>query len=314
MTSLITIVGVSLVSAPAIARKPEQSREQFEVGYGATVDSGPMLDRIAALSDPPLIRPSAPIAMGSMDKEQIRQVIRRNIHQIRACYEAQLAKHPTLAGKISIRFVIAVNGTVSESNVAQASTNNPELETCLATHVRTWIFPNPKGGGVVIVTYPFIFKPASAAGWPNPMMVGASVRLLGPRVQGFEWANVPSVFAESWTSFGIGTEDFGVQPVVGLGVCAWPSGWWFGSALQELFVAGGARFGPAQGPYTALTLKYVFTNYAGNLLRMSVEVGYRWRFPSGLVVHASAAPEARLYGTGVMFFGVHPGMAVGWAL
>jgi hypothetical protein len=26
--------------------------------------------------------------------------------------------------------------------------------------VKTWTFPKPKGDGVVIVTYPFLFKPA----------------------------------------------------------------------------------------------------------------------------------------------------------
>jgi hypothetical protein len=34
---------------------------------------------------------------------------------------------------------------------------NAELESCVAGRVRTWQFPKPKGGGVVIVTYPFIF-------------------------------------------------------------------------------------------------------------------------------------------------------------
>ena len=38
--------------------------------------------------------------------------------------------------------------------------NNAELETCVAGRVRTWVFPKPKGGGVVVVTYPFIFQQA----------------------------------------------------------------------------------------------------------------------------------------------------------
>jgi hypothetical protein len=44
--------------------------------------------------------------------------------------------------------------------VAQSTANNNELETCVAGRVRTWMFPKPKGGGVVQVTYPFIFKAA----------------------------------------------------------------------------------------------------------------------------------------------------------
>jgi hypothetical protein len=36
--------------------------------------------------------------------------------------------------------------------------NNAEVERCITSKIRTWVFPTPKGGGVVIVKYPFIFK------------------------------------------------------------------------------------------------------------------------------------------------------------
>lgn len=104
------------------------------------------------------ITSSEPTVMGSLDKELIRQVIKRNVNQIRYCYESQLTRYPKLSGKVSVKFVISASGSVASSNVASADTNNAELETCVAGRVRTWMFPKPKGGGVVIVTYPFIFK------------------------------------------------------------------------------------------------------------------------------------------------------------
>jgi len=79
-------------------------------------------------------------------------------NQIRFCYESQLTRFPKLNGKVAVRFVITAAGTVSSSQVAQSTVNNGELETCIAGRVQTWIFPKPKGGGVVIVTYPFILK------------------------------------------------------------------------------------------------------------------------------------------------------------
>ncbi|HEX8701642.1 MAG TPA: adventurous gliding motility protein GltG [Myxococcaceae bacterium] len=104
------------------------------------------------------ITSSEPLVMGSLDKELIRQVIQRNRGQIRFCYESQLTKYPKLSGKVAVKFVINAEGSVVSSSVAQSTAGNAELETCVAGRVRTWLFPKPKGGGVVVVTYPFIFK------------------------------------------------------------------------------------------------------------------------------------------------------------
>lgn len=103
------------------------------------------------------ITSSEPTVMGSLDKELIRQVIHRNRNQIRFCYESQLTRFPKLHGKVAVKFVISAQGSVASSNVAQSDVGNAELETCVAGRVRTWQFPKPKGGGIVIVTYPFVF-------------------------------------------------------------------------------------------------------------------------------------------------------------
>jgi TonB family protein len=106
------------------------------------------------------ITTSEPMVMGSLDKELIRKVIRDHMGQIRFCYESQLSKFPKLSGKVAIKFVINADGKVVTSNVAQSTMSNAEVENCMAGRVRTWQFPKPKGGGVVIVTYPWNFKPA----------------------------------------------------------------------------------------------------------------------------------------------------------
>lgn len=104
------------------------------------------------------ITSSEPTVMGSLDKELIRKVIHANRGQIRFCYESQLNRFPKLDGKVAIKFVISPSGSVASSQVAQTTVSNAELEACVAGRVRTWLFPKPKGGGVVVVTYPFIFK------------------------------------------------------------------------------------------------------------------------------------------------------------
>ena len=106
------------------------------------------------------ITSSEPEVMGSLDKELIRKVIHMNRGQIRYCYESLLNRFPKLGGKVAVKFVITATGSVASSTVAQSTAGNADLETCVAGRVRTWKFPEPKGGGVVVVTYPFIFKQA----------------------------------------------------------------------------------------------------------------------------------------------------------
>jgi Gram-negative bacterial TonB protein C-terminal len=105
----------------------------------------------------------------SIDRELIRQVVRSHLSELRACYEAFLL-HPgdagvALAGKVAVRWVVDPDGSVSKAEVKQASPGFSEkLSGCVTTAVLTWRFPKPRGGGVALVTYPFIFKKPSDAG------------------------------------------------------------------------------------------------------------------------------------------------------
>jgi len=104
------------------------------------------------------ISQGTPVVMGSLDKEIIRRVIKENLSQIRYCYERELTKSPGLFGKVQIKFIIAATGLVSNSQVEESTMKNAKVEQCIVQKVRGWRFPKPKGGGIVIVTYPFIFK------------------------------------------------------------------------------------------------------------------------------------------------------------
>lgn len=97
---------------------------------------------------------------GCLDKELIRRVIRDNIAGFRFCYESMLNRHPTLEGKVSMRFAIPQSGKVSTVEVSSSTANNAELEKCIASRTRLLQFPSRTMGGIVIVTYPFLFKQA----------------------------------------------------------------------------------------------------------------------------------------------------------
>jgi hypothetical protein len=99
-----------------------------------------------------------PVILGSLDPEIIRRIVREHAGQIRYCYEKELTRTPGIYGKIVMKWVINGDGKVTVSQVAETQMKNANVEQCLATKIRTWVFPKPKGGGIVVVNYPFVFK------------------------------------------------------------------------------------------------------------------------------------------------------------
>jgi outer membrane biosynthesis protein TonB len=100
------------------------------------------------------------IVMGALDKSLIDAVIKQNMASIRYCYQRELTKNPSLSGKIAVRFVIAADGSVSSAQTKTSTMGNPAVESCITGRFMRFGFPQPKGGGIVIVSYPFLFSPA----------------------------------------------------------------------------------------------------------------------------------------------------------
>ncbi|MDD5306880.1 MAG: AgmX/PglI C-terminal domain-containing protein [Deltaproteobacteria bacterium] len=103
----------------------------------------------------PQIRSGAAMVQGSLSKEVIRRIVHRHINEVKFCYERVLASRPDLAGRVSIKFIISGSGAVQMAAVAESTIGEPGVENCIAQAVRRWVFPQPEGGGIVIVTYPF---------------------------------------------------------------------------------------------------------------------------------------------------------------
>ncbi len=98
--------------------------------------------------------------IGGLSQEVVGRYIKRYWAQFKFCYERELSKNPNLYGKITTTFTIAGNGRVAEAQVIQTTMHNTNVEQCLLRVIRRIRFPAPKGGGEVIVTYPFMFTTA----------------------------------------------------------------------------------------------------------------------------------------------------------
>lgn len=130
-----------------------RGRGSGEAGYGSSEGGiGQKGDRDISVTQ------GTPIIYGSLDKEIIRRVVRENAAQIRYCYERELTRTPGLYGKITMKWIISGDGKVKQASVQETQMKNKAVESCLARRIKGWNFPKPKGGGIVVVTYPFVFK------------------------------------------------------------------------------------------------------------------------------------------------------------
>jgi TonB family protein len=126
-------------------------------GYGA-IDLG------GRGKDSTRVIPGKTTVVGGLDKDVIMKVIKRHQNEIKFCYEQELQKNKELGGKVAVAWTIDPAGGVSDANVSESSMGNTNVESCIVQRIRRWKFPEPQGGGVVNVTFPWIFKAAGEGG------------------------------------------------------------------------------------------------------------------------------------------------------
>lgn len=94
-----------------------------------------------------------PSELGVMPKDAIRAVVRAHIGEVRACYEAGLARNPDLRGRVVLTFTIAPDGAVTDVVAVDELSDALPVARCCVDAARAWRFPSPFGR--VVVAYPF---------------------------------------------------------------------------------------------------------------------------------------------------------------
>ena len=97
------------------------------------------------------------VESSTVDRDAVARFVRSRIAGIKACYEKELKRNPSLAGKIVVRFVIATSGRVASVEIEENGLN-PGVGACIRTIVRGWSLPF-KPEEEVPVSYPFLFQP-----------------------------------------------------------------------------------------------------------------------------------------------------------
>ncbi len=104
--------------------------------------------------------------VGTIDREQVRRVVRAHLNQIQACYTRELnkldrAERAQLSGKVVLKWDIVEKGAAKNVKVIGSTLNSRAVEECMRERLATWQFPEPPAGLVGEVTYPFLLKPAN---------------------------------------------------------------------------------------------------------------------------------------------------------
>jgi hypothetical protein len=99
------------------------------------------------------------LEVGNLDKALIDEVIKRHLSQIRYCYQHELNRAPELGGKLVVKFTISGDGSVSAASAKSSTLANGAVEQCVVDRFLKMEFPSPKGGGLALVSYPFLFSP-----------------------------------------------------------------------------------------------------------------------------------------------------------
>jgi hypothetical protein len=106
----------------------------------------------------PKVRMGATTVSGRLPPEVIQRIVRQNYGRFRMCYEQGLGRNPNLQGRVSARFVIGRDGSVS--NVGNGGSDLPDsgVVSCVLSAFYGLSFPQPEGG-IVTVVYPIMLEP-----------------------------------------------------------------------------------------------------------------------------------------------------------
>jgi hypothetical protein len=97
-----------------------------------------------------------PKSRGSLEPEEIEDVVHAGFGLFAHCYREGLERHPRLAGVVRMRMVIGRDGLVDALRDADSDIPDPELIDCVAEGFFALRFPKPRSGTVRLL-YRIVF-------------------------------------------------------------------------------------------------------------------------------------------------------------
>jgi TonB family protein len=172
----VSIPETAVDNSASIATEPAAAYVEYEKAAPARSAEDDSLYGAAAGAtgkDAGAVAPGVASVSGSLSEEVVRRVVRKHSSALLACYQAEAAG-TGLSGTIEVKFVIGASGTVEMAAVTSSTLGNAAIEQCVAKAFRSWTFPAPDGGGMVVVTMPVAFTPGTSSPWGGGILASAT--------------------------------------------------------------------------------------------------------------------------------------------
>ncbi len=142
--------GECLGNLPAGGGRLRETTRGEPIPPGGDLFGGGGLAAAGATRDEPMI-------LGAVDRSAIDGVIGDHMAKISDCSTSALSTDMSLTGRVRVKFVISKNGSVSSAKIRDSTLDDPTAEACITRQISAIQFPEPRGGGIAIVTYPFSY-------------------------------------------------------------------------------------------------------------------------------------------------------------
>lgn len=93
---------------------------------------------------------------GGLSQEQVRRVVMAHLGAVRACYESEAQRNPSLKGGVTVQWTIDPSGSVSSASLGGTTLGNARVEGCVVRQVKGWRFPSSETP-TIVGGFPFKF-------------------------------------------------------------------------------------------------------------------------------------------------------------
>lgn len=103
------------------------------------------------------VRLQAPeVGFAAVDRQKLVGFVGARKAALRACYERELKRDPSLQGRVVVRFTITTRGDASDIDIEENTVGTDAVAACLRSVVRGWRLPFQPRDDVPVV-FPFVF-------------------------------------------------------------------------------------------------------------------------------------------------------------